>query len=61
MESYKQMKSTMKFLIGGNYLGCCVETTKEFKKVDNVGDVEEIIKMKKKSFEVWSPMIFMGR
>ena len=36
-----------------------VETTNEFKKIDELDDAEEIIKMKKNAFEAWSTMVFM--
>ena len=36
-----------------------VETTNEFKKIDELDDAEEIIKMKKNAFEAWSIMVFM--
>ena len=41
----------MKSLIGEKFLDIFVETTKEFWKLDEVDDVEIIIKMKKNEFE----------
>ena len=49
----------MKSLIGENFLDGFFETAKEFKKLDEVDDAEEIIKTKKISFESWSTMVFM--
>ena len=37
----------MKFLIGENVLGSFFETTKKFKKLDEVNDAKERNKMKK--------------
>ena len=36
-----------------------VETIKEFKKLDKVEDLDEIINMKKNEFAAWSTMVFM--
>ena len=49
----------MKSLIGEKFLDSFVETTREFRKLDEVDDAEEIIKMKKNAFEAWSMMVFM--
>ena len=45
--------------MGENVLGSFFKTTKEFKKLDEVNDVEERIKMKKTRFKVWSMIFFM--
>ena len=41
------------------FLDIFLEKTKEFKKLDEVDDSKEIIKMKKNVFEAWSMMVFM--
>ena len=49
----------MKISIGENVLDSFVDTTKEFKKLDEVEDADEINNMKKNAFESWSTMVFM--
>ena len=51
MERFKQENSTVKSSIGENFLDIFIETTKEFKKLDEVYDAEEIIKTKKMHFK----------
>ena len=41
------------------FLDSFVETTKEFKKLDEGNDEQEIIKTKKELFGAWSTMVFM--
>ena len=53
MERFKQQKIIVKSLIGENFLDIFIETTKEFKKLDEVDDAEEIINTKKNAFEAW--------
>ena len=36
-----------------------IETTKEFKKLDEVDDAKENFKSKKNAFEAWSTLVFM--
>ena len=50
-ERFKQEKSIVKISIRENVLGNFVESTKEFKKLDEVNDTEERIKTKKNEFE----------
>ena len=59
MEKFKQEKSIIKSSIGENIWDSFVKTTKEFKKLDEVEDSDEIISMKKNAFEAWSTMVFM--
>ena len=47
MERFKQENSIVKSSMGENILGSFFKTTKEFKKLDEVDDAYEIIKMKK--------------
>ena len=47
MERFKQEKITVKISIGENVLDSFVDTTKEFKKLDEVEDADEINNMKK--------------
>ena len=49
----------MKTLIGEKVLDIFVKTPKEFKKFGEVDDTEEIKKMERKSFELWTMMLFM--
>ena len=58
-ERFKQEKSIVKSSIGEIVLDSFVETIKEFKKLDEVGDVYKIINIKKNEFEAWSMMVFM--
>ena len=46
-ERLKQENRTVKLLIWGNVLDSFVKTTKEFKKLNEVSDAEERIKMNK--------------
>ena len=41
------------------FLGSFIETTKEFKKLDEVDDAEEMIKIKINSFESWPTIVFI--
>ena len=59
MEMFEQEQSIAKISIGENSLDGFVETTKEFKKPNEVDDAVEIIKIKKNAFEAWSTMVFM--
>ena len=47
MDMFKQEKNTVKISIGEEFLDIFFETTKGFKKLDEVNDAEEIIKTKK--------------
>ena len=47
MGRFKQEMIIVKSSIGQNVLDSSVKTTKKFKKLDEVDDSEEIIKMKK--------------
>ena len=49
MERFKKDKTIVTISIGET--NCFVETTKEFKKLDEVNYAEERIKMKKNTFE----------
>ena len=49
----------MKSSIRQTFFDVFVKTTEEFKKLDEVDDADEIIKMKKDAFEVWSTIVFM--
>ena len=59
MEKFKQENSIIKSSIEENIWDSFVKTTKEFKKLDEVEDSDEIISMKKNAFEAWSTMVFM--
>ena len=59
-EKFKQEKSTVKKSIGEAVLDSSVETTKEFEKLDEVGNVYKISNIKKNAFVAWSPMVFIG-
>ena len=48
---FKREQGIVKILIGENCLDSFVKTTKEFKKFDEVDDVEEIFRMKKNSYK----------
>ena len=58
MEKFMQEKRIVKSSIGYCF-GYFVKTTKEFQKLYEVNDSDEIIKMKKNAFELWSMMVFM--
>ena len=51
-ERLKQENRILKSSTGEDFLGNFVKTTKEFKKLDEVNDTDEIIEMKKNAFEV---------
>ena len=59
MERFKQEKSIVKSFIGEKKWGDFVKTTKEFRKLDDLYDADEIIKMNKSKFEAWSTMVSM--
>ena len=59
MERFKQEKITVKISIGENILYSFIKKTTEFKKLDEVGDADEINHMKKNTFEAWSMIISM--
>ena len=40
-------------------MGYSFRKKKEFKRLDEVDDAEEIIKMKKNAFGAWSTMVFI--
>ena len=58
-QRFKQENSIVKSSIGEKNLDSFVETIKEFKKLDKVEDLDEIINMKKNEFAAWSTMVFM--
>ena len=59
MERFKQENSIAKISIGENVLDGFVETTKEFKKLDEVDDSDKIINMKKNAFESCPTVVFI--
>ena len=59
MERFKQEKITVKILIREICLDSFVNTTKEFKKLDELENADEIINTKKNEFDAWSTMVFI--
>ena len=59
MERFKQEKNIMKSSILENVLDSFLETTKELERLDEVDNVDEIVNMKKTSFDTWPTMFLM--